>query len=368
MNPWVKEKLAQIDELYPRERLERSRERIRRLWTGELPADRYPFVYSPMTLNYYDVVMSPEERLRRSLDEHIARGRIDDDFIPSLFPGCRQGTFPSMYRAPEVAVGGDYSSERLPFGLTELDRLAEPSLGPGTVAHEWLEMERYFLEETEGRLPVNVTDMQGPVEVCAKLWGYEDFFLTAADEPELCLRVMDRLTEGFILFWQAQQDLLGENFVGTHLWGWNWVPEGLGATISSDGVVMVSADFYREFYNPSTVRIGEHFGGVTIHSCGDFAAVMGALTEPACVRGVHAGQMRLPALLAAGVPEQVVCTAFSNINDCEAEFRLARERRARCNLTIGGLWPNATPQQWSDADWRELRARHERVKEWAATA
>jgi hypothetical protein len=366
MKKWVEEKLHIIDDLYPDERIERSKRRLRKLWAGEMPDDRYPFLYAPLQLNYYDQVHLPEERLRLSLDEHIARGRIEDDFIPSLFPGCRQGTIPSMFGAKEMVVDGSYSSARLIHGLKDIDALPEPSIGPGTVAHEWLEMQRYFLEETEGRLPVNVVDMQGPVEVCAKLWGYDDFFLAAYSEPGHCHRLMDKLTDAFILFWEAQQKLLGSHFVGTHLWGWNWVPENSGATLSSDGVVMVSPDFYDEFYNPSTIRIGEHFGGVTIHSCGNFSVALKNMIAPRCVRGIHAGQMNLRDIVKAGLTRNVVCTAGSSMKDIEADFLAAKANCVLSNLTIGNFWPENSPGQWTEAQWRDIQYLHEQVVEWAS--
>lgn len=201
MKKWLKEKIQIIDDLYPHERLERSKRRIEKIWAGEIPEDRYPFVYSPLKLSYYDEVNSPEERLKLLLDEHIFRGRIDDDFIPTLFPGCRQGTIPNMFGAKELVVDGNYSSERIIQDLSDINNLPEPSIAPGTVAYEWLEMQRFFLEETEGRLPINVVDMQGPVEVCAKLWGYDEFFITAFSEPEICHKLMDKLADAFILFW-----------------------------------------------------------------------------------------------------------------------------------------------------------------------
>lgn len=321
---------------------------------------------APLKLNYYDEVHPPEERLRMSLDEHIARGRIDDDFIPALFPGCRQGTIPSMFGAREIVVGGDYSSERLIYNLEDIDILPEPSIGSGTVAYEWLEMEKYFLEETEGRLPVNVVDMQGPVEVCAKLWGHEDFFLATYTDPGYCHRLMDKLTAAFILFWEAQRKLMGGNFVGTHLWGWNWVPENNGATISSDGVVMVSPDFYDAFYNPSTIKIGEHFGGVTIHSCGNFSAVLRNMIAPGCVKGIHAGQMNIRDIIRAGLNRNIVCTAFSSMQEIESDFLAAKANHLLCNLTIGNLWPDNNPDRWTGQQWQDIRCKHEQVVKWAS--
>ena len=89
MRSWVKEKMKRVDDLFPEDRLNRSKTRWAQLWSGDVETlDRYPFVYSPLTMNYYDIVETPEDRLRHSLEEFINRGRIADDFIPTFFPGC----------------------------------------------------------------------------------------------------------------------------------------------------------------------------------------------------------------------------------------------------------------------------------------
>jgi len=131
-----------------------------------------------------------------------------------------------------------------------------------------------FLEETEGRLPVHVVDMQGPADVCGKLWNYGDFLLSAYTDPDAYHSLMTRVTDAFIMFWDAQRSLLGDKFIGTHLFGWSYVPTDAGASVSADSLVMISPGFYDEFYSPYLQRIGAAFGGVAVHSCGDFSAVL----------------------------------------------------------------------------------------------
>src|SRR5450756_2299228 len=43
MKDWVKRSLDEIDSLFPIDRINRSKERWTRVWTGERPLDRYPF-------------------------------------------------------------------------------------------------------------------------------------------------------------------------------------------------------------------------------------------------------------------------------------------------------------------------------------
>lgn len=370
MQPWIRDLLEQVDELFPPERIARSKARWRCIWKGGAP-DRYPFVYYPCTFAYYDDVHTPEERLRCSLEEFLVHGRMNDDFIPSLFPGCRQGTLPSMLGAREIVAGGDYTCERIIQGLEDIDRLPEPSMAPGTIAHEWIEMQRYFLEETEGRIPVHVTDMQGPFDAAAQLWGYDNLFIAAYQYPESYERLIGRTTRAFIQFWRAQAELAGDLFVGTHLFGWDWAPPGLGATLSADSLAMGSPDFFETAYRPHLDHIAEELGGLTVHSCGDFTAVIPQLATVPGVRGVNAGQMSVQALIDAGWPPEKVIIAYSSYEEMPGLMQLVRNMRLRTDVSIFFPWPMQDecikpPREWSAADWDDIRRKEDALLGWMA--
>ena len=357
MRDMIRQKLDVIDQLYPPSRLARSRERWQRLWAGLPVLDRLPFVFAPLTLDYYAAARHPAGRLDVILDEIILRGRLEDDFIPAFFPGCRQATIPNLFGAGEIATGTDHACTRLSGGIAGGGCLPEPAIVPGTIAHEWLAMQQYVLEETEGRLPVHVTDMQGPHDVCGQLYGYEDFLACAYEDEPLFRALLDRVTEAFILFWEAQQRVAGDCFVGTHLFGWDWVPSDAGASCSADSLVMVSPDFYRAFYEPYLARIADRLGGLSVHSCGDFSAVVPALCATPGVRAVNAGQLAPAQLAIAGATGRTLLIAIIPIADVPQTVQLIRERALRVDLTVSHAIPSrpgTTPADWSDAEWRLL--------------
>lgn len=371
MKDWVKVKLDKIDELYPPERISRSKERWRRMWRGEKPIGRYPFTYGQMMFSYYDDVHPAEERLKVSLDEIIIHGTLDDDYVPSIFPGCKQSTIPTMLGSKEIIKGRDYTCEKIIRCYEDIDRLPEPSVGPGTVAHEWLEMQKYMLEETAGRIPIHVTDMQGPVDVAGQLWGYDDLFIAAYEEPEYYKRLLTKVTQAFILFWKSQRDLLGDRFVPTHLFGWSWVPEDMGASISTDSIVMVSPDFFDTFFRPYIEEIGRVFGNISLHSCGDYSRVFHNLTAIPCLKAVNAGQMTVEQLVKAGLDNKTVAIVISLLEDAGPMFNLIRENSLRVDLSILGIWPNVDGKAVKQEDMTrelldEVKRKGEMVSEAAA--
>lgn len=368
MQEWIKHKLDQIDELFPSERIERSKKRWTALWNKNATPDRYPFVTSPFMFDYYDDVHTPEERLRVSLDEIIVRGKLRDDYVPTIFPGCRQSTIPNMFGAREIVVGRDHSAEKLLNQIEDVDHLPEPSMGPGTVAREWLDMQAYFLEETEGRLPVHVTDMQGPADVCGQLLSYDSFFISPYTDPEHYSRLMNKVTDAFIMFWGEQERLLGDQFVGTHLFGYDWVPPHNGATLSADSLVMISPEFYDEYYGPYLEKIGKAFGGLTIHSCGNFAQVIPRLCQDPNLRGINAGQMTVAEMLRAGLTNDKVVIAWCLVDDATEMFRLIEQHQLRVDLTMSCIIPFEQeklkhPETWTDEDWDMIRHNEDTVLE-----
>lgn len=363
----IRYKLDQIDALYPPERLAASKDRWTRLWRGDAPLDRTPFVFGTFRFGYYVAGLTPEECLHAQLDEIIIRGQFHDDFIPTFFPGCRTATIPSLFGAEEVIVDGDFSCRQLIERAEDIDRLPEPAITPGTVAYDWLVMQQYVLEATEGRLPVHVTDMQGPADVCGKLWGYDAFLSCAYEDPARYHQLMSRITDAFILYWEAQRRLCGDLFVGTHLYAWDWVPLDNGATVSADSLVMISPAYYREFYQPYLQRIGEAFGGLSVHSCGDFSAVVPALCATPTVKAVNAGQMTLPTLLRAGLDACTIASVWASPwtspDVLEETFTLLHAHHLRVSLTVSGLWPTRPggmkpAQEWTQED-RDAMTRHE---------
>jgi len=370
MKDIIREKLDRIDELYPAKRIALSKKRLTKMWRGETDMDRYPFTYSPITFNYYDDVHTPAQRLEKTLDEIIIHGHLSDDYIPSIFPGCKTSTIPNMLGAREVIMGTDYTAQRIIKSYDDIDELPEPSIKQGTVAHGWLEMQKYMLDMTDGRIPIHVTDMQGPMDVGGQLWGYDNLFISAYENPEYYRKLMDKITKAFIMFWKAQRDLLGDLFVPTHLFGWNWVPENICASISCDSIVMVSPSFFDEFYTPYIETIGRELGDVSLHSCGDFTNVFNNLVDIPCIKAINAGQMSVDDLVEAGLNNDTVAIVYSDMINAKKMFSIIKNNSLRIDLSIDGIWPKykdkyAQPNEMSLNMWDELKNSNNKIIEHA---
>jgi hypothetical protein len=368
MREIVKEKLSEIRRLYPESRIQQSKMRWTRLWTDEKQIDRSPFVCVPPLFDPYEPLHTKEERLMASLDEIIIRGHMNDDYIPSLFCGCRTTTIPNMFGAVEKIVGREVACDKIINEPEEIDKLVKANMGDGTVAKMWLEMMEFFLDETAGELPVHVVDMQGPVDASAQMFGYENLFLCTYDDPVRYHNLLELVTDGYISFWKKQMDLLGDNFIGTHLFAWDWLPKGMGASMSIDSLVMSSPDFYEEFYKPYTEKISDTFGGVITHSCGDFRSVIPNLNKTRGLRAVNASQLSLKQLLDAGIDNSKIAILFVDYPALDELIANALAADLRVSMSVTGIWPGqegfirSKPfATWQEDDFKTMKIMEETI-------
>lgn len=335
----TKEKLKIVSDIFPTERVEKSKERWRRLWEDEDPLDRFPFTFLPLTFNYYDAGVSPDKRLQDTLDDLIARRGIVDDFVPSLFPGCKQSTMPSLFGAREVVLDGDFSAERIIRGIDDFRNLPDPEIRVGSPAWEWLEMQKYVLDETDGALPIHVTDSQGPLDIAGSMAGYEQILLLPYTDEDLYFSFMNKLADAFIMYWEMQKRLVGDLFIGTHLGAHEYVPPSFGCALSADSLVMLSEDFYVSFYEPIVKKISDAFGGLCIHSCGNWAHLIKRITDADYISGIHTGQMSTKATFEAGFNSKKVLSDETSHAEITEHFAVTREHKLKSTSILPAQAP-----------------------------
>ncbi|MCP3931947.1 MAG: hypothetical protein GY705_22970 [Bacteroidetes bacterium] len=133
-----------------------------------------------------------------------------------------------------------------------------------------LEMIEYFLEQTKGKLPISMSDIQSPFNNAANIVDTSNFLMSMILEPKKVLHFLDVLAELQIDFYKEQKKLIGNCLVKPgHGFASSKVFEGFG--MSDDNIVMIDEDSYLNFVAPSFEKLGNAFGGAVHHSCGNFS-------------------------------------------------------------------------------------------------
>lgn len=128
----------------------------------------------------------------------------------------------------------------------------------------------YFLEKTQGRIPMSLCDVQSPFNVAAEVVDMTALLIGLYDCPEKVVELLDRITMLLTEFAREQVKRVGDALVWPgHGFASSRVFEGFG--MADDNAIMLSADQFQRFSASYLVRAAEEFAGPVFHSCGDWS-------------------------------------------------------------------------------------------------
>lgn len=220
---------------------------------------------------------------------------LDDDFVPHLQPqqgvtvfasafGCQVDFFGhTMPWAHPVIAAGDP-----PEKVYDPPTPAVTDGQLGTI----LEFTDYFAAETKRRYPLALTDLQGPLDSAYLVWEPGAFMVAMYTNPREVHHLM-RLVTDLIVRFVKEQRARSPEFLPCH-WPPLWLPDGRGISVSDDCLAVLSPQLYREFALPYLNELSEEFGGVFVHSCGDFSHQLDNLAKVHDLRGINFGVTETP--------------------------------------------------------------------------
>ena len=244
----------------------------------------------------HDRLKNPPKYLVAQLQEIEDQLNLSGDYIPSLCPslgvigiasafGCQvkwwENDFPTVQAIIKNLPGEVYNMKKPAEDAGELARI--------------LEYSRYFIKKTKGKYPLRLTDIQGPLDNAGLICGHTNLFAAMMSHPREVHHLMQLITDLTIDFVKAQTEIAHENnveFVPAMFQP--WLPDGLGISISNDDWVMISAEMHNQFHLPYLNQLSEEFGGIYIHSCGNWSHQFESLDKVHQLRGIEFGASEVP--------------------------------------------------------------------------
>ncbi len=260
----------------PREKLEETKKFLTEFWNLEemsRPAYHIGDVkdpdMKPICENLKEFFLNEEIMLKEQLQQIGNRVIGRDDYIPALFPYIGTGIFASAFGC-EIIYPENEQPWTVPIitSASQVHKLKKPKITDGLLGRV-LDLTKYMIDETDGQLPIRVTDIQGPLDTASLIWRYTDFFIEMYEHPKEVHMLLDMVTDLIIEFTQEQKRICGDLFVPNHC-PQVWVPPDKGISISEDLIAVISPALYEEFGIPYNDRLSEAFDGIFIHSCGNF--------------------------------------------------------------------------------------------------
>ncbi|GAK51641.1 hypothetical protein U14_02886 [Candidatus Moduliflexus flocculans] len=196
-----------------------------------------------------------------------------------LEPWYGIGTTASMFGADyEWPSGQAPVVKPLYHSLEEIPQLIPRESQDVPILRYTLDTITYFLEQTQGRIPMSWCDIQSPINVVGGLVDITQFFLAFYEQPEKVNAILAPLADAVISFTRQQSALIGE-VLARPGHGFGSSRQGIGIGLSTDNLIMISPKMYTAFCVADTARIGEHFGGTAIHSCGNWGKWLQAVKK-----------------------------------------------------------------------------------------
>jgi 5-methyltetrahydrofolate--homocysteine methyltransferase len=114
-----------------------------------------------------------------------------------------------------------------------------------------------LVERYKGRLAVSHTDLGGNLDILASLRGTEKLLLDLTDHPEAVERLMERITELWLCYYDGLEALIRPVCRGTSCWTPIW-STGKTYMLQSDFAYMISPAMFERFVLPDLFACCEH--------------------------------------------------------------------------------------------------------------
>ncbi len=234
--------------------------------------------------------------LAAQLEEIQGQIAFRGDFVPALCPTLGVIAIPSAFGCEVVWWENDFPSVRPLIGddPMRIYDLSKPKLTSGVLGRI-LDYTRFFIEQTGGQYPVRLADVQGPLDNAALIFGHTNFLEAVISSPLEVHHLLQMITDFMIEFIRAQRDLVktcGVEFVPSGFQP--WIPDGSGISIANDAGVMLSPALHDEFSVPYINQLSSAFGGVYIHSCGNWTHLIPSLKKVRELNGLEFGASETP--------------------------------------------------------------------------
>ena len=240
--------------------------------------DSNVFLIEPVGCNFV-ICQTPQESLECQLEAITRQMDFGGNYMPFLEPWFGVGVYANAFGAEYVwEEGTPPQTHYIAYSAEEADRIEAVENYDCEAMNLVTSAIDYFLTETKGFIPISCTDTQSPFDTATLIWDSSDFFISMFEAPEVVHRVLDKITRLLIDFSKKQIDLLGETWTKPgHIMA--SAKNGHGFAISDDNIVMLSPEDYLNFSVPYNNKISKEFGGLAVHSCGNYERQLPALMQ-----------------------------------------------------------------------------------------
>ncbi len=224
---------------------------------------------------FYTQCNTIEQSFNANINDFNIALDFSSDTIPYLEPWFGTGTYAQAFGSEYLWREGESPACHYKYhNIEEVRDIVKPDIKDGHIFKMVLDAIAYFRDKTQSSLPMCITDTQSAHDSATLILDAVEVFTASYSDPELLHGFLDKINRLIVEFTHAQIDALGECLVkpGHIMSATANVLKGI--SISDDNLAVGSPMVNEKFMLPYDDKLGETFGGVAIHSCGNWAHTM----------------------------------------------------------------------------------------------
>jgi hypothetical protein len=248
--------------------------------SSSAPLEEVPVVVQPPIDIWGNVSSDRVQSLERQLEALMVAMQLQSDFaFTYLEPWHGVGVYANIFGC-KVNWNDFDAPQTLPIyhSIEEVAELEHPDILEAELPQMILETIRYYRSVTHDQLDIALTDTQSPNDSASLILDTSEFFACSLlDMPRLA-PFMELLTQVMIEFSEMQLAAMGLTAAhpGHIMLSSSRLP---GISVSDDNMAVISRRAYENAALPYNSRLGAHFGGIALHSCGDFSQNFSAVKK-----------------------------------------------------------------------------------------
>lgn len=240
----------------------------------------------PLGFTIHEMHFDKEKMLKQQVHDILLSLQIDSDHVPGLWPYHGTGVLASAFGCETIwPADKDPWTKPVIMKPEDIYSLKEPDPQSSGLLPKVLETIKYFGSETRGKVPIKLTDMQGPLDTASLVWDYTSFMRAMHTNPSEVHLLLKMVTDLVIEYTKVQFELVQDPYYPSDCFPRDIKERGIG--ISDDLAAVVSPAMYRTFGAPYNSLISQAFGGLHIHSCGDYSHNLDTMLKIPGLRSVN---------------------------------------------------------------------------------
>lgn len=250
---------------------------------------------APFPISIKDRFNDNDKMLDYSVGWANALASTDNDWPPFLDAFCTVPMVPEAFGSEIHFREEDIAAKPIINDIKDVWYLKPKRIAETSTIQRMFDWIDYAQRKLGTDVPIWTADVQSPFSVAAQIVSPTELLMACITHPKAVHHLCRMITDFTLEMMQKHLSQIenpcfpGRNFPS--------ITDNIGICISDDTpLVMLSPDMYHEFAFPYNAEIGKAFGGIHIHSCGDYHNNLDNLLDLPAIRSIqlHAGPGEFP--------------------------------------------------------------------------